>query len=163
MVVITLLRGFKVPVEILDAFLTANGIPEEHEMLGSGIPPFYDTDSDKVTTLLRQKSQNNKTRVFMPYRQPFDRALTAYIAYDWIWVFAQRRIKSEEVTSTCSAAFEELRKEILSYDTPGTVDDDEFQNDVFIIVTDEQSYAPPLWDRYYVRPLLSSCGKDDPD
>lgn len=83
MSVTTILRGFKAPLPILDAFLLANNI-NESEMLCSGIPPFY-LRVDEVTTLLRNKvgSGDTKTRVFVPSRVSFDFASSAYIAYDW--------------------------------------------------------------------------------
>lgn len=123
-----MLRGFKVPLHLLDAFLTANGIPEEHERLCTGVPPFYDEDSDRVTTLLRQKAGDAKTRLFMPYKQDFSLSFTAYIAYDWIMAFAQRKIKPDELSQTPSAAFEDLRRELLSH-SKGAGNDEEFQNE----------------------------------
>lgn len=111
-------------------------------MLCAGIPPFYDNESDKVTTLLRQKVQNDKARVFVPEKEGCDRARYAYVAYDWIWAFAQRRVTPEELAPTYSPAFEDLRKDMLSHGPPGTVDKDEFQKDFFIVVTDGRSLMP---------------------
>ena len=67
MSVTTVLRGFKVPLPVLNAFLLANNI-NESEMLCAGIPPFYD-EVDEVTTLLRNKvgSGDTKTRVFLSW------------------------------------------------------------------------------------------------
>lgn len=92
MFVVTVLRGFKVPLAVLDAFLLANDVYES-ECLCSGIPPFYDEDDDQVTTLLRKKvgSGDTKTRVFVPAREGYSQATSGYIAYDWKIVFAQRR------------------------------------------------------------------------
>ena len=90
----TILRGFKVPLPILNAFLLANNI-NESEVLCRGIPPFYDYDSvDKVTMLLRNKVGNGdtKTQIFVPSRMGFNFAPSAYIAYNWTVVFAQRRL-----------------------------------------------------------------------
>jgi hypothetical protein len=62
----TVLRGFKVPLPVLNAFLLANNI-DESERLCSGTPPFYDK-VDEVTTLLRNKvdSEDTKIRIFIP-------------------------------------------------------------------------------------------------
>lgn len=53
MILDTMLRGFKVPLKVLDAFLTENGIPEEHEALCMGTIPSSRDDSDILTALLR--------------------------------------------------------------------------------------------------------------
>lgn len=65
-----MLRGLKLPLHVLDAFLAANGILEEREALCEGCPPRYRDDSNRVTLSLRQKTgENTKTQVFMPYKQ----------------------------------------------------------------------------------------------
>lgn len=159
MVYITMLRGLKVPLHILDAFLAANGIPEEHGRLCAGSPPRYKNDSDKVTTLLRQKTgEHTKTRIFMPYKQSMDLSSNAYIAYDWFSVYVQRKVKSDEPSQTPPAGFEALRKDILSYGNGELIDED-FQTDLYIVVTDEQSYvAPELAERHKVCNLLTVHG-----
>lgn len=144
MSVTTVLRGFKVPLRVLDAFLLANSI-DESEMLCAGIPPFYDK-VDEVTTLLRNKvgGGDTKTRVFVPYRMSFDRASTAYIAYDWTFVFAQRRVDSQALAETSPPGFEELREEVLSHlDADADPDaDDAYQNALWVVITDERANIP---------------------
>lgn len=146
MSVTTFLRGFKVPLPVLNAFLLAHNI-DESELLCSGIPPLYNKP-DEVTTLLRNKlgNRDNKTRVFIPLRTSFHFANSAYIAYDWKVAFAQRRLGPEDFADTPTPEFEELRKEILSYaDTTAEplADDVRYQNAVYIVITDEQTYYPP--------------------
>ncbi|POS70301.1 hypothetical protein DHEL01_v211305 [Diaporthe helianthi] len=142
----TFLRGFKVPLPILNAFLLAHNI-NESELLCTGIPPRYNKPNDKVTTLLRNKlgNRDNKTRVFVPLRTSFSLANSAYIAYDWKIAFAQRRLGPEDFADTPSPEFEDLRKEILSYaDTAKPLADDaRYQNAVYIVITEEQTYFPP--------------------
>ncbi|KAG8162746.1 hypothetical protein KVR01_007224 [Diaporthe batatas] len=118
--VVTVLRGFKVPFPVLDAFLLANNI-NESELLCSGIPPFYDEDNDQVTTLLRNKvgSGDTKTRIFVAARMGYRNAVSCYIAYDWKTVFAQRRFDDVDLARHPPVGFEELRKEVLSYVTAG--------------------------------------------
>lgn len=72
MILSTMLRGFKVPLKVLDAFLTDNGIPEEHEALCMGALPFFRDDSDKVTALLRYIAGDTKTRLFVPFWESFN-------------------------------------------------------------------------------------------
>jgi hypothetical protein len=142
----TFLRGFKVPLPILNAFLLAHNI-NESELLCAGIPPRYNKPNDEVTTLLRNKlgNRDNKTRVFVPLRTSFSLANSAYIAYDWKIAFAQRRLGPEDFADTPSPEFEDLRKEILSYaDTAKPLADDaRYQNAVYIVITEEQTYFPP--------------------
>lgn len=80
MSVTTVLRGFKVLLPVLDAFLLANSIWET-ETLCAGIPPSYKEDPDSVSTLLRSKvgAGDTKTRVFIPYRMGLDAAECAYV------------------------------------------------------------------------------------
>lgn len=143
MPLITILRGFKVPLPVLDSFLLAHGIYETEDLC-SGIPPSHTGEPDAVTTLLRNKVGNGdtKTRVFVPYKMSFDHASHAYIAYDWIMVFAQRKIKPDELSDTPPAGFEAMRREILSH-SEGLVDDAACQNGLYVVVTDEASYVPP--------------------
>lgn len=142
-----ILRGFKVPFKVLDGFLLAHNIWET-EGLCSGIAPFYNKDPDKTSTLLRNKVGNGdtKTRVFVPYKMSLDHASHGYVAYDWIMVFAQRRIKPSELSEIPPEGFEDLRREILSY-SPETndslVDNPEYQNGLWVVITDERVYVPP--------------------
>ncbi|KAG8156920.1 hypothetical protein KVR01_013142 [Diaporthe batatas] len=139
----TVLRGFKVPLPILDAFLLANNIYES-ESLCRGIPPFYEYNSvDEVTTLLRNKVGNgdNKTRIFIPSRTGFDFASSAYIAFDWIVVFAQHKLT--EFDTSPPPGFEELRREILSYAEGDVSQDAKYQNSVYVVITDGRFLNPP--------------------
>ncbi|KAH8777468.1 hypothetical protein F5883DRAFT_543526 [Diaporthe sp. PMI_573] len=115
-------------------------------MICFGIPPLYNKD-DQVTTLLRNKLGNgdDKTRIFVPSRIGFEFATSVYIAYDWTVVFAQRRLGSEHFADTPSPGFEDLRREILSYadGAESLADDTRYQNAVYVVITDEQTYIPP--------------------
>lgn len=143
MSVTTFLRGFKVPLPVLNAFLLANNV-NESKMICFGIPPLYNKD-DQVTTLLRSKLGDAKTRVFVPSRASFDYATSAYIAYDWTVVFTQRRLRPEDFTNTPPPGFEDLRKEVLSYadESESLAEDARYQNAAYIVITDEQTYIPP--------------------
>ncbi|ROW00395.1 hypothetical protein VMCG_07335 [Cytospora schulzeri] len=141
----TILRGFKVPFPVLDAFLKAHDI-HESEGLCAGFAPFYDQYPDTVTTLLRNKvgGGDKKTQVFVPYRKSYDFASCGYIAYDWIMVFAQRNIKPGELADTPPVGFEELRREILSYckGNEPLIDDPRYQNGLYVVITDERPFFP---------------------
>lgn len=156
MSVTTVLRGFKVPLPVLNTFLLANNI-NESKMLCLGIPPFYD-EVDRLTRLLRNKAGNGdtKTRVFVSSRTSmgYYLASSAYIAYDWTMVFAQRRFSPGDLADVPPPGFEELRREILSYadGAESLADDKRYQNAVYVVITDERTYIPlELAERGLVR------------
>lgn len=111
--VIVLLRGFKVPVPVFDRFLEANGL-----MPTEGNSPFYDAGlregahsgvRDDATLLLRSKMGNGdtKTRWFVPIRRNYGDPASVYVAYDWIFVFAQRKINlAEELPDKAPPGFQ---------------------------------------------------------
>lgn len=81
----TILRGFKVPIPVLDAFLVANGLDETF-----GLAPFE--TRDPVSDFLRAKTGHPKTRLIIPYRRSYSHSDFGYIACAWIMTFAQRGI-----------------------------------------------------------------------
>lgn len=156
MSITTVLRGFKVLLPILNTFLLANNI-NKSRMLCLGILLFYD-EVDRVTTLLRNNvgNRDTKTRVFISSRISvgYYLASSAYIAYEWTMVFAQRSFGPEDLADTPPPGFEGLRREILSYaDRAESLPDDErYQNAVYVVITDERVYIPPeLAERGLVR------------
>jgi len=116
----TLIRGFKVSVATLDAFLRANNVYETY-----GTPPFYKEhpDKDPISKLLFAKISQydsdvdkNKFRVLIPAIEGAGRSKTAYVAYAWAAVRAHREIKiNEDLPAGVPKGFEELRQEILGY------------------------------------------------
>lgn len=115
-----IIRGFRVPVAVLDRFLVANGLTESEDYA-----PFYHGDLDDASKLLRAKvggssssssSDNNKTRLFIPYRTSRHHSPFAYVAYDWLFVHAQRKLHlPEELPNTVPGGFAALRDEILGF------------------------------------------------
>lgn len=150
----TFLRGFKVPLPVLNAFLLANKI-DESMMICFGIPPLYNKE-DQVTTLLRKKLSNEdtKTRIIVPSRNGFEHATSAYIAYNWTVVLVQRRLGPEDFSDAPPPGFEDLRREILSYadGAESLADDARYQTAAYIIITDDQKYVPPE-----LKPRLLVC------
>jgi hypothetical protein len=116
----TILRGFKVSVAVLDAFLAANGIDETY-----GIPPFYKNhpDKDPISALLFTKitkaggtANKNKFRIMIPSREGHDRSTVAYVTYSWVTIYAHRELRlDEDLPMEVPTGFEELRREILSF------------------------------------------------
>ncbi|KAH7144343.1 hypothetical protein B0J13DRAFT_595814 [Dactylonectria estremocensis] len=116
----TMLRGFKISVTALDAFLQANGVDETY-----GTPPMLrkHPDDDPISALLYTKitaasgtGSKHGFRVLIPSREGHNASTVAYVAYSWITIYAHRELRlGEDLSSEVPTGFEELRKEILSY------------------------------------------------
>lgn len=115
----TLLRGFKVSIAVLDAFLAANCVPETF-----GTPPFYrdHPDNDSISKLLHSKilafggsANATRFRVVIPSRAPYNASRVAYVTYAWVTVFAHREVDlDKDLPAEVPEGFEELRQEVLS-------------------------------------------------
>ncbi|KAL2020047.1 hypothetical protein VTK56DRAFT_8950 [Thermocarpiscus australiensis] len=154
--VTTILRGLKVPVAVLDLFLQANGIDKTH-----GWPPRYNT-LDEPSKLLRTKLGDAKTRLFIPHRLGHQLSAFAYVAYDWIFVFAQRKILPEDLPPSPPPGFAELCNEIIRYASEQEREQLRFQPEdltaMYVINTEDQSY---WFQEPYVRKSDVRC--DDCD
>jgi hypothetical protein len=83
------LRGFKVPVPVLDAFLRANSVYETY-----WDPPIEDDDKN-IAALLRYEmidegSNSSCVRLVIPQHEGFNSSSVAYIVYSLAQVLAQR-------------------------------------------------------------------------
>lgn len=139
----TILRGFKVSVAVLDAFLAANGVDETY-----GTPPFYQhhPDKDPISVLLYDKitaaggtADKDKFRVMIPSREGHNLSPVAYVTYAWVTVYAHRELRlDDDLPVEVPAGFEELRNEILSVGD-GIVDSDKVADEgrmgLFIVYT----------------------------
>ncbi|ROV94230.1 hypothetical protein VSDG_05665 [Cytospora chrysosperma] len=118
MVAVTLLRGLKVSVSTLDAFLAAHGVDETY-----GAPPFTEDhpDKDAISVLLHTKlgpdaDPQSMARVVIPQRRDMNRSAVAYVAYAWVMVFAHRQIQLDaDLPVEAPATFEALCEEILGF------------------------------------------------
>ncbi|KAK5659879.1 hypothetical protein OQA88_13342 [Cercophora sp. LCS_1] len=148
-----IIRGFKVSVAALDAFLAAHNVDETY-----GAPPFYadHPDGDKISKLFFSKvsqhdpnADKNRFRVLIPWiRAMSGRPKTAYVAYTWAAVEAHREIRlDEDIPAAIPVGFEELRREILAYGRDveeGIVD--EGKMGVYLVVTYEiRGYYKEGW------------------
>lgn len=140
--VTTILRGLRVPVAALDRFLQENRL-----MPTFGDPPLYD-QVDPASKLIRTKlgddNEDSKTRLFIPFRKGRKPSDFAYIAYDWITVFAQRHVDlAEELLDRPPSGFAELRREIMRFADDGELGQHKVENlsALFVIITDD-AYFP---------------------
>ncbi|KAK4233795.1 hypothetical protein C8A03DRAFT_47736 [Achaetomium macrosporum] len=117
-----ILRGFKVPIAVLDRFLVSNGVEETYgippsllRVPGSSVPPL-----DPQATFLRAKlaaagDANSTARIFIPQKQGQAPSSYGYVAYAYVMVFSQRRIDlAGELPDQAPPGFAELRREILA-------------------------------------------------
>lgn len=138
---ITVLRGFKVSVSTLDAFLDANHCSETY-----GHPPYYPDHPDLVTSELLfskmgESGDKNNYRVIIPQREGYNHADTAYITYSWFMVHSQRELRDDDLPAEAPPAFDSLRKEVLSFSkTPN--DQTNGQMGTYIVFTQEGHYLP---------------------
>ncbi|CAN8099021.1 unnamed protein product [Discula destructiva] len=167
----TLLRGFKVSVPLLDAFLAANCVPETF-----GTPPFHrdHPDNDPVSKLLHSRiaesggtADKKHFRVVIPSRAPYNASKVAYVTYSWATVYAHRELNLEkDLPVEMPEGFEELRRDILSYGSGvnGIHDSykipDEGKLGVFMVYTFEigGGFTPSeLLDRKKTRQSCDQC------
>lgn len=137
----TILRGFRVPVAALDRFLQANGL-----MPTFGDPPSsLDSQTDPASMLLRTKlgddHGDSKTRLFIPFKKGRKRSDVAYIAYDWVMVFAQRQVNlGEELLDRPPPRFAELRDDMLQFADREGQQKVEDLSALFVVITDEECF-----------------------
>ncbi|KAK4235215.1 hypothetical protein C8A03DRAFT_18007 [Achaetomium macrosporum] len=162
----TVIRGFKISVVTLDAFLAAHNVDETYSA-----PPFYrhHPDDDPISKLLfskisqhDQNADKNKFRVLIPTYESMPNFKTAYVAYAWVPVMTHREINmDEDLPAEIPRGFEELRQEILSYaeyakDEYGNEakDEDKIADEgkmgVFVIITHNVrgGYRKDQWELY---------------
>jgi hypothetical protein len=149
---ITVFRGFKVPIAILDRFLGANGVEPT-----DGYPPFHHRNElDAGSKFLREKLQatagDTKTQIFIPQFWGELGSTYVYVAYAWVMVYAQRKLELEdELPNQVPAGFVELRREILGYANGGDLEtlqvrrrEEGVENpatDLFVLVAEERPYS----------------------
>jgi hypothetical protein len=164
----TILRGFKVPVAVLDRFFESNGVTPTF-----GYPPTYDRiqlpgdehfpTQDPQPAFLRAKlaatpagaanTHNQNTHIFIPNRKGLAMSTHAYVSYAYVMVLGQRQLDvAGELPDKAPPGFAELRSEILGFAkedeeellrVPGMQPVGEGQDPtsmLFVVLTDERGY-----------------------
>lgn len=103
---ITLLRGFKVPIAVLDRFLASHGVEQTerippHLFQRSDFPTVPPLDPQSALFRARLSASNSDldpasleaVRLFIPYRRGWARSTYGYIAYSFIMVLGQRHVE----------------------------------------------------------------------
>lgn len=139
MPVVTVLRGFKISVSTLDAFLSANKVPPTE-----GNPPFYEDHPDRASNLLFSKvgewGDKKNYRIIVPQRVSHA-ADTAYVTYSWFMVYAQGELRDDDLPPEAPPAFESLRKEVLSF-SKAQNDQTDGKMGTYVVFTEERTYLP---------------------
>ncbi|KAK4238485.1 hypothetical protein C8A03DRAFT_43759 [Achaetomium macrosporum] len=139
-----ILRGFKVPISVLNRFLASNGVEEI-----DGTPPrlFYlpgepPTVLDPQSACLRAKlvpagDTDSRARLFIPQPQGQSRSTYGYVAYAYTQVYIERMIDSaRELPDQAPPGFAELRREILGFAEEG----EEPLLLLFSVITDDREF-----------------------
>lgn len=141
--VVSIVRGLKIHIRVLDRFLYNNGCHTT-----KGYPPFYKEDPDEFSTLLRSRFSGDcmRTRLFIPARTGHNKSKFGYIAWAYEMVYAQKEVRPEEdLPVDPPEGFDALKNEILSFSTSEDAIFDKSghgKTGVLVIVCEERSYTP---------------------
>lgn len=141
--IIAIFRGLKIRVRVLDRFLNANKVDETY-----GLAPFYETDRDKQSRLLRSKvgGGDTRSRISIPSKRIHDESNFAYVAWAWEMVYNQKEILlDQQLPMNSATGWAALKDKILTYshDTDVTWEAaGHGKMGLFIIVSDERPYFP---------------------
>ena len=123
----TILRGFKVPIVVLDRFLASHGAEETWgaapslipDLRSNGIP--LDPSSEFLRARLAEAGDiNSAARILIPARLGAAVCNYAYVAYAYVMVFGQRKINlAADLPDRAPPGFAELRREILGFTEEG--------------------------------------------
>jgi hypothetical protein len=160
----TLLRGFKVPIVLLDRHPASHGggadgaHPALHLRCGrldaSTLPGFPTLDPQSAFFRARLSASNpdldpaslEAVRLFIPYRGGWSRSAYGYVAYAFVMVYVQRHVE-------LAAELPELRREILACADAGEEDalraaGMQAENGFFVVLTEQREF--PL-ERSFMR------------
>ncbi|KAK4244290.1 hypothetical protein C7999DRAFT_35333 [Corynascus novoguineensis] len=124
----TLLRGFKVPIALLDRHPASHGVEQRER-----IPPHiyaagaWTVDAPTLPALDPQSDLDpaslETVRLFIPYRGGWSRSAYGYVAYAFVMVYVQRHVElAAELPEHAPPGFAELRREILACADAGEED-----------------------------------------
>ncbi|KAK4096789.1 hypothetical protein N658DRAFT_333072 [Parathielavia hyrcaniae] len=127
---ITLLRGFKVPIGVLDCFLVAHGVEETYSIAPRLEPGPLAPPLDPQSAFLRARLAAAGTastssppspaaldgvRVFIPNRRGQADPTYAYVSYAFVMVFSQRHVDlAAELPERAPPGFAALRRDVLA-------------------------------------------------
>ncbi|KAH6848224.1 hypothetical protein B0I37DRAFT_446329 [Chaetomium sp. MPI-CAGE-AT-0009] len=176
----TLLRGFKVPIVVLDRFLASHGVQEtEHSppllFRGRGGMSAATQNVDPQSALLRARlaasnpdldpASLDALRLFVPHRRGQDPSAYGYVAHTFVMVFGQRCVDlAVELPEQAPPGFAALRREILGFATEDEqallrvagMQDPRAESKFFVVVTDGRELQ---LERPFVRESDLRCQK----
>ncbi|KAH6842965.1 hypothetical protein B0I37DRAFT_383312 [Chaetomium sp. MPI-CAGE-AT-0009] len=126
---ITLLRGFKVPIAVLDRFLVAHGVEETYSIAPRLEPGPLAPPLDPQSAFLRARLAAAGTastssppraaldgvRLFIPNRRGQADPTYAYVSHAFVMVFSQRHVDlAAELPERAPPGFAALRRDVLA-------------------------------------------------
>ena len=120
---ITLLRGFKVPIAVLDRFLIAHGVEETYgiapQLEPGPLAPPLDQHSAffraRLTATSSDAASLGGVRLFIPNRRGQAAPAYAYVSHAFVMVFCQRHVDlAAELPERAPPGFAELRRDVLA-------------------------------------------------
>ncbi|KAK3294335.1 uncharacterized protein B0H64DRAFT_184615 [Chaetomium fimeti] len=172
----TLLRGFKVPIVVLDRFLAAHGIQETEHLpphlfrgLGGMSAATQQVDPQSAFFRARLAASNpdptslDSVRLFVPHRRGQDPSAYGYVAYTFVMVFGQRHVDlAVELPEQAPPGFAALRREMLGFAAEDEqvllqaagMQDPRAESKFFVVITDSREL--PL-ERPFVRESDLRC------
>ncbi|KAK4238520.1 hypothetical protein C8A03DRAFT_15017 [Achaetomium macrosporum] len=147
MVLATVLRGFKIPLIMLNRFLDVNGEAHiDNKYLSDDL-----SDFDDAAALLSTKlGHDTNIRIFIPHLEDHDESEYVYVAYAWVTAYAQRKIDmARELPDTPPPGFAELRHEILEEESLLQVEGcrgqegEDISAALYVIVAEDTKF--PVW------------------
>ncbi|KAK3901908.1 hypothetical protein C8A05DRAFT_15974 [Staphylotrichum tortipilum] len=132
---ITFMRGFKVPIAVLDRFLVAHGVEETYGIAPRLEPGPLAPPLDPQSAFLRARLAAAGTastssastssppspalesvRVFIPNRRGQADPAYAYVSHAFVMVFSQRHVDvAAELPERAPPGFAALRRDVLAY------------------------------------------------
>ncbi|KAH6614651.1 hypothetical protein B0J18DRAFT_494229 [Chaetomium sp. MPI-SDFR-AT-0129] len=178
MPITTVLRGFKIPIPVLDRFLESNGVEPTY-----GMPPLYsralhrsDPNFPPLTSFSPEAAanfHNQNAHVFIAQYPGLPRAQHAYIAYAYVMVFAQRQLDlTRDLPEQAPPGWRELGEEMMGFVTaedeglmksPGVQAAAEGQDSgagLFVVLTEERDFPQTEYSFRDSDRRCDVCGDD---
>ena len=100
---VAMVKGFKVDVEVLDAFLDENGLWETF-----GTRPLPE-QAEEITQLFKAKGVQGDVKVFVPHQIGYNNPNYMLVCFDWMLVYAIREFDSGSLQKNMPPGLKEIK------------------------------------------------------
>ena len=138
---ITALRGFKIPITALSAFLAAHSAKLN---FGGFIAPHERKAlADFFKSILGEQVE---AQVFIPQREGYSTSSIAYVAYTWVHIFVQREVHPQDLLEEAPIKFQQMRIDMMELsDTQLDMQDPAFGKiSQYIVFAGNDRWTPPI-------------------